>query len=178
MYKTGDLVRYLPDGTLLFQGRKDSQVKINGQRIELGEVEFHVRKVMPFETACVVAEIVTLDSGGDNDTATAQKGTKKLVVVIGLEDGDGDDCDGYKSNGYFDSIMKPLHLSSEVFIELELRLPIYMVRITSSQMPYNLKTPLLICSHVANIGSQHLLRYAKGQDPDLSFWQNGPQTAP
>ncbi|MCC6456163.1 MAG: amino acid adenylation domain-containing protein [Caldilineaceae bacterium] len=39
LYKTGDLVRYLPDGNIEFLGRIDHQVKLRGFRIELGEIE-------------------------------------------------------------------------------------------------------------------------------------------
>ncbi|KAM0346346.1 hypothetical protein ACHAPU_005777 [Fusarium lateritium] len=42
LYKTGDLVCYNSDGTLTYHGRKDTQVKLNGQRIELEEIEHHV----------------------------------------------------------------------------------------------------------------------------------------
>lgn len=42
MYKSGDLVRYNPDGTVSYIGRKDTQIKLNGRRIELAEIEFHV----------------------------------------------------------------------------------------------------------------------------------------
>ncbi|MDJ0658848.1 MAG: amino acid adenylation domain-containing protein [Crocosphaera sp.] len=44
IYKTGDLARYLPDGTIEFLGRSDRQVKIRGFRIELGEVEATLRQ--------------------------------------------------------------------------------------------------------------------------------------
>ena len=43
LYKTGDLVRYNEDGNLIFIGRKDTQVKIRGQRVELGEIEHVLR---------------------------------------------------------------------------------------------------------------------------------------
>jgi amino acid adenylation domain-containing protein/non-ribosomal peptide synthase protein (TIGR01720 family) len=39
IYRTGDLGRQLPDGTIEFLGREDSQVKIRGHRVELGEIE-------------------------------------------------------------------------------------------------------------------------------------------
>lgn len=42
VYKTGDLARYNPDGSMEYIGRKDTQVKLNGQRIELGEIEHHL----------------------------------------------------------------------------------------------------------------------------------------
>lgn len=42
MYKTGDLVCYDDTGSLVYVGRKDSQVKLRGQRLELGEVEHHL----------------------------------------------------------------------------------------------------------------------------------------
>ena len=43
LYKTGDLVRYLPGGIIEFLGRADHQVKIRGFRVELGEIEAAIK---------------------------------------------------------------------------------------------------------------------------------------
>ncbi len=56
LYKTGDLVRWLPDGNLEFLGRMDHQVKIRGFRIELGEIENTLRIYSVVKDVIVVAK--------------------------------------------------------------------------------------------------------------------------
>jgi len=55
MYRAGDLGRYLPDGSLDFQGRNDHQVKIRGFRIELGEIEAGLLEHAWIREAVVIA---------------------------------------------------------------------------------------------------------------------------
>jgi acyl-CoA synthetase (AMP-forming)/AMP-acid ligase II len=59
LYKTGDLVRYDPDGQrgFIFVGRKDTQIKLRGQRIELSEIEHHMKLLLPGADA--VADIIS-----------------------------------------------------------------------------------------------------------------------
>ena len=45
-YRTGDLARYYPDGSLEYIGRKDTQIKLRGQRLELEEVEYNLRRIL------------------------------------------------------------------------------------------------------------------------------------
>jgi len=55
VYRTGDIVRYLPDGNIQFVGRRDGQVKIRGFRIELKEVEAIIREFPGIKDATVQA---------------------------------------------------------------------------------------------------------------------------
>ena len=55
LYKTGDMVRYLPDGDIEFLGRIDHQVKIRGFRIELGEIELVLNEYPEVQESVVLA---------------------------------------------------------------------------------------------------------------------------
>ncbi len=56
LYKTGDLVRWLPDGNLEYRGRIDHQVKIRGFRVELGEIENTLNSHENVKDAIVIAK--------------------------------------------------------------------------------------------------------------------------
>ncbi|MHB8461635.1 MAG: amino acid adenylation domain-containing protein, partial [Vulcanimicrobiaceae bacterium] len=55
LYRTGDVVRYRPDGNIVFLGRNDSQVKIRGLRIELGEIEARLLDCAEIRETIVIA---------------------------------------------------------------------------------------------------------------------------
>ncbi|CUS39187.1 Putative Multi-domain non-ribosomal peptide synthetase (fragment) [Candidatus Nitrospira nitrificans] len=77
LYKTGDLARALPDGTVEFLGRTDFQIKLRGYRIELGEIEACLTEHAGIQQAVVTARasragekylaayVVPRDSGGE-----------------------------------------------------------------------------------------------------------------
>jgi amino acid adenylation domain-containing protein len=62
LYRSGDLARYQPDGELEYLGRLDSQVKLRGYRVELGEIEAVLARLPGVRTSAVV---VREDAPGD-----------------------------------------------------------------------------------------------------------------
>jgi amino acid adenylation domain-containing protein len=73
IYKTGDLARYQPDGTIVHLGRLDHQIKLRGLRIELGEIETALARYPAVRQAVVVAHE---DASGD----------KRLVAYLVLHE--------------------------------------------------------------------------------------------
>ncbi|MGF9913674.1 amino acid adenylation domain-containing protein, partial [Paenibacillus ehimensis] len=97
MYGTGDLARWLPDGTIEFAGRIDDQVKIRGYRIELGEVEAQLMKVPSVREAVVVA---VADEGGQQQLCAYVAGDRELVMNE-LRDALAEVLPGYMVPAYF-----------------------------------------------------------------------------
>jgi amino acid adenylation domain-containing protein len=112
LYKTGDLVRYNEDGTLAYLGRKDSQVKIRGQRIELGDVEYWVRESM-IEADQVVVEAVTPKGPGGRPT---------LAAFIKINN-----AEALFEQGDAAAAAKLIRIDAEVEKMLRRQLPSYMV---------------------------------------------------
>jgi amino acid adenylation domain-containing protein len=77
MYKTGDLGRFLPDGTIEFLGRNDFQVKIRGFRIELGEIEARLVEIDSVNESAVIAKEGT---PGDMRLIAYYTGSEELTV--------------------------------------------------------------------------------------------------
>ncbi|HSE18766.1 MAG TPA: amino acid adenylation domain-containing protein [Pyrinomonadaceae bacterium] len=85
LYRTGDKVRYLPNGNLQFLNRVDDQVKIRGNRIEIGEIEARLRQHERVRDAVVVA------------ARDERQGDRRLVAYIVAGDETGGDAALFQS---------------------------------------------------------------------------------
>jgi amino acid adenylation domain-containing protein len=79
MYKTGDRVRFLADGNLVYLGRLDEQVKVRGYRIELGEIEARLGSYPGVREVFVT-------------TRQGQPGEQQIIAYVVTETGDSIDA--------------------------------------------------------------------------------------
>ncbi|KAI0182334.1 hypothetical protein EV127DRAFT_492848 [Xylaria flabelliformis] len=153
LYKSGDLVRYLPDGTMMYIGRKDTMIKLRGQRLEVGEVESVIRKTIDESSIGGVAvDLVELYGSGP-----------RLVAFLEwLEDRDLDDDTG--SNP---SSRKLSALISLVRSRLVETVPAYMIPqiyIPLVKFPHTSNGKLdrvKLKEHVRSLPTSELLRYTQ-----------------
>ncbi|MEI8055384.1 MAG: amino acid adenylation domain-containing protein [bacterium] len=81
LYKTGDLVRWLPDGNLEYIGRNDFQVKIRGYRIELGEIENKLSNYPGIKQAVALVKERILEKISDKYLLAYYVADKKLNEI-------------------------------------------------------------------------------------------------
>lgn len=118
-YKTGDLVRQYDDGSLQFYGRADEQVKVNGQRLELSDVEFSI-----YRSKVVRHSLAMVPKTG--------KFKGRLVAILSLTDLELPKDNTARSQGnvlMIDDLQyeKAANLIARVRGELDALLPVYMV---------------------------------------------------
>jgi amino acid adenylation domain-containing protein len=102
LYRSGDLVRWLPDGNLEFLGRLDHQVKIRGFRVELGEIEAVIRQNRDVLDVAVVAR--------------ERRGESRLAAYVVPRDGSSPSIEGLRD---FAREKVPQFMVPSVFVFLE-----------------------------------------------------------
>ncbi|QIS21229.1 non-ribosomal peptide synthetase [Nocardia terpenica] len=104
MYRTGDRARWMPDGNLELLGRTDFQIKINGYRVETGEVEAALRELLDGSAVLVAA------SGAREDAKT-------LVAYIVVNRDAATPDDGELERGL--AARLPRHMIPAAFVRLD-----------------------------------------------------------
>jgi amino acid adenylation domain-containing protein/non-ribosomal peptide synthase protein (TIGR01720 family) len=131
IYKTGDLVRYYPNGAIECLGRKDHQVKLHGQRMELGEIESRLSQMDSIRHAIVLLPKTGLIK-------------KRLVAILAVNAGDKSLKSANECQLVDPSVMHAAKLP-EVQASLEKQLPIYMVPQAWVVMP---SLPMLVSGKI------------------------------
>lgn len=117
VYRSGDIVRYNPDGTLSFVRRRDNQVKVRGQRIELNEVEIHVSQA----DADLLHAVVLLPKAG------ACQGRLTAVLSHRPEDGHDPEVTAQSPLAAITNSEAAMAQNADIRAYLTSRLPGYMV---------------------------------------------------
>lgn len=131
MYKTGDLVRLNSNGTYTYIGRKDRQVKLHGHRIELNELEHHLRRLVP-SNVNVAVEVVGASGGKRHarlvafmewNSSFADQGTNDESIVLPVND---------EMSQVFSQLRESLHGCLQSYMQPSLFIPLRRFPVTAS----------------------------------------------
>ncbi|KAL5341859.1 hypothetical protein BJX70DRAFT_395585 [Aspergillus crustosus] len=118
IYKTGDLVKYNSDGSIEYLGRKDHQVKVHGQRMELGEIEHRILENQTIRHGLVILP----QTGSLHQKLVGVVSLKSLTLESGVTSGGACELVG------LNDMLKAGHKESlAIQKSIEAQLPIYMV---------------------------------------------------
>ena len=160
LYKTGDLAYIRDDGNIIFIGRKDSQIKLNGQRVELGEIENVISGVQGVETCAVVVRSI------NQSDALVAFYCGKTGIDINIKDVCREKLPKYMVPSFVVRIDKmPLNLSGKLDRNLLSKIEIGTTE-TQTQAPLN-----DIEKHICEVFEKILGEKNIGRDSD--FFENG-----
>ncbi|CAG9951160.1 unnamed protein product [Clonostachys rosea f. rosea IK726] len=154
-YKTGDLAKYNPDGTISYLGRKDAQVKIRGQRIEIGEIEYQISAADRF----IKQVAVELIQSRSHDTLVA-------LFTVDDESHENDDVQTIQVTGKTQLISDTL---INLYSKLASQLPEYMIPqylIPVARIPQNSAGKLdrkSLATFLAAMSTEDLSRWSLSQ---------------
>ena len=165
LYMTGDLAFYNTEGTMEFIGRKDLQVKIRGQRVELGEVEHNIQTALG-GIEQVAVDVARTEAGGmtlvaylcfSRETNLADRHSGHAAVHVNGVDG----ANGTKGVNGVDGVNK-VHNTDDLFLpftdEIEKQVQ-SLVRELRAKLPgYMVPTVFIPCRYMPFIATTKLDR--------------------
>ncbi|KAM0332981.1 hypothetical protein ACHAQA_001638 [Verticillium albo-atrum] len=175
-YKTGDLGFYGPDGAIHIVGRSDFQIKLRGQRIELGEVECQLSAAVGKSAKARVAVAAVTPKGGDGKVLAA-------FIVADLHDDVDEDKDDFgltvTSVRELDDFRKTI---KRVKRQLQQNLPAYMIPsvfLPLRKLPLSLSGKIerkLLMGLAEDLTKEELSRFTAGSVPAMHTEIMAPST--
>ena len=120
VYRTGDLGRWLANGTIEFYGRIDNLVKLRGMRVELGDIETALRGHEAVRNCAVVVRHVTRDKSRlivkDRDTRSKNTASEQQILMAYYTA--ERPLSGYELRSFLEQLLPP-HMIPQQFVQLD-----------------------------------------------------------
>nr|AEV21230.1 lysergyl peptide synthetase subunit 3 LPS3 [Periglandula ipomoeae] len=159
LYRTGDLVRYGHDASIYYIGRKDSQIKIRGQRIEPGEIECQLHSALSYDKFRVAIEAVEL------------RGSSKIIAFLSKDSRGLESDDDAVGQIQLEVATRELEICiANATSRLQNIMPAYMIPSTFLSVNY------IPISRSGKIDRRRLKSFALSLPRETLLRANGPET--